>query len=313
MLWKFIFGFMLLVIVIALIQAYWPLILAGLILTGVAIMIVGIIKMRQRKQEQAEREAAESEAKAKAEALAAEREAAEAEAKAKAEALAAEREAGYRAHRETLAAVPVADICMQPGQRLKRKPLTGMPSYTLSNVTARSRADKLQNYVVVDTETTGVNMQSGRIVELSAIRFEGFAPVEAWTTLVNPGKHIPEAATAVNGITDDMVADAPTLASVAPSFLDFVGDAPIVGHNLEFDLKFLYASGVDLLQDKRKLYDTWPLSRKAFPGQINYKLSTIAALCGLPTEGAHGSLFDCYMSGKVFEACVNQLIDTAEN
>lgn len=215
-------------------------------------------------------------------------------------------------HRDKLANIPHAEIHVDTSApKIKKCSVSDMPEYGLTNIVTRSRPEKLCNYVVIDTETNGLKIQGGRILELTAMRFENFEPVAVWTTLLNPGLPIPDAATNINGITDDMVEDAPSLASVAQSFRDFVGSSNIVGHNLEFDLKFLYSRGIDLIQEKRKFYDTWPLSQKAFGNAVgNYKLSTVANYCDLPTDGAHRSLNDCYMSGIIFARCVNAIVES---
>ena len=130
-----------------------------------------------------------------------------------------------------------------------------------SNITTRTNYDKLGNFVVVDTETTGISASKNKIVEVSAIKFDGFEPVEAFSTLVNPGRKIPASASAINHISDAMVANAPAIWQIMPSLNDFIGGLPIVGHNLPFDLDFLCRAGLKI-GDKQRLFDTLQLARR---------------------------------------------------
>ena len=98
----------------------------------------------------------------------------------------------------------------------------------------------ISDYVVFDLETTGVRPDFDEIIEISGIRVREHKVVEEFSTLVNPGMHIPSAASKVNHITDDMVAEAPEIAKVLGEFLEFVGSDILVGHNIHtFDLNFI--------------------------------------------------------------------------
>ena len=83
----------------------------------------------------------------------------------------------------------------------------------------------LKDYVVFDLETTGVNPDRDDIIEISAVKVCDHVITEEYSTLVNPGKHIPAGATAVNGITDDMVADAPDIGTAIAGFAEFIGES----------------------------------------------------------------------------------------
>lgn len=97
------------------------------------------------------------------------------------------------------------------------------------------------DYVVFDLETTGVSCYNDQVVEISAVKVKNGQIVEEFTSLVNPGCPISYGASQVNGITDEMVADAPSFDVALAEFLKFVGDYVLVGHNIHtFDMKFLY-------------------------------------------------------------------------
>ena len=100
----------------------------------------------------------------------------------------------------------------------------------LTNYPGICRNLYLPDYTLFDLETTGVSCRSDDVVEISALRVRGGAVVNSFSSLVNPGRHIPSAASQVNHITDEMVAGAPTMEEVLPEFLAFIGEDVLVGH-----------------------------------------------------------------------------------
>ena len=94
-------------------------------------------------------------------------------------------------------------------------------------------------FVVVDVETTGGSPAGASLTEVAAARYRGGELLGTYQTLVRPDERIPPFITALTGISDAMVADAPRVGEMLPSFLEFVGGSVLVGHNLRFDLSFL--------------------------------------------------------------------------
>ena len=94
-------------------------------------------------------------------------------------------------------------------------------------------------FVVVDVETTGGSPAQCSLTEVAAARYRGGELLGTYQTFVRPDERIPPFITALTGISDAMVADAPRVGEMLPSFLEFVGGAVLVGHNLRFDLSFL--------------------------------------------------------------------------
>lgn len=168
----------------------------------------------------------------------------------------------------------------------------------------RRLAKYIENYVVFDLETTGINQETDDIIEISAIKVQNHEVTEEFTTLVNPGRRIPKAATAVNGITDDMVADAPNIETAMEAFLDFIKDAVLVGHNIHtFDTNFVYDAalrcfGRELQND---YIDTLYMARKCLPELSHHKLTDVSEHFGIKTEGAHRALCDCRMNQLCYE------------
>ena len=93
--------------------------------------------------------------------------------------------------------------------------------------------------IVLDTETTGLDYTKERIIEFAAVRLENGKVKKTYQTLINPEQHIRKSSMAIHGITEEMVADAPTEKEVLGEILEFIGDAPIVAHNAIFDYSFI--------------------------------------------------------------------------
>ena len=162
----------------------------------------------------------------------------------------------------------------------------------------------LKDYVVFDLETTGVNPERDDIIEISAVKVCGHVITEEYSTLVNPGKHIPAGATAVNGITDDMVADAPDIGTAIAGFAEFIGESVLVGHNIHtFDTIFAYDAMWNTMNKELKndYIDTLFMARKCLPKLCHYKLTDISSNFNIETKGAHRALHDCVMNQKCYE------------
>lgn len=93
--------------------------------------------------------------------------------------------------------------------------------------------------IVLDTETTGLDYTRERMVEFAAVRLENGKIKDEFQTLINPEQHIRKSSIAIHGITQEMVADAPTESEIMPKILEFIGDYPIVAHNAIFDYSFI--------------------------------------------------------------------------
>lgn len=166
-------------------------------------------------------------------------------------------------------------------------------------VTKKSSLKNLKDFVAFDTETTGLSTKGNDIIQLSAIKYKDFKPVEKFDTYVRPTSHIPYSATQINGITDDMVESAPEFWQIIGSFSEFIGDLPLVAHNAPFDVKFLYVSGFDAILEK-KVYDTLSLSRNTFEYAEKYNLGYICEYVGIYMSDAHNSVYDSFAVGELF-------------
>lgn len=201
-------------------------------------------------------------------------------------------------------AIPSVEIA--PSSPAERQLLKNLPGYSFSNITRRTRLDSIFPLVVLDVETTGLHPTKSEIVEVSAIKFDtGMVPVSRFTSLCKPKKPISEEAAAVNHITDDMVKDAPSFAEIAPALTEFLEGCNVVGHNLDFDLRFVFVHGAKLPEQVR-FYDTLDLAQLTIPkGYVaNYKLDTLCNYYGIKRSSSHRALSDCYATAKIFTRLV---------
>ena len=97
----------------------------------------------------------------------------------------------------------------------------------------------LQDVVFLDLETTGGSAHYDRIIEVGLVEVRGGSVVEEWSTLVNPGRHIPHGIQNLTGITDDMAADAPPFDALAPGLMQRLAGKVLAAHNARFDYTFL--------------------------------------------------------------------------
>ncbi|WP_216327181.1 3'-5' exonuclease [Deinococcus aestuarii] len=175
------------------------------------------------------------------------------------------------------------------------------------------------NVVVFDLETTGLSPERDAIVEIGALRVrEGrVREAERFETLVRPvgvgGEplRIPWRVQQIHGISDEMVRDAPGLADVLPEFLDFVGDSPVVAHNISFDRGFMRAAARrhGLAWAPPAEHCTMQLSRRAFPGERSHNLDVLAQRLdlGFARDGRHRSLGDARVTAEAFVRLMERL------
>ena len=154
-----------------------------------------------------------------------------------------------------------------------------------------------RTFIALDLETTGLDNARDAIIEVGAAKFQDDRIIDRYSTLINPGRPIPYEITQLTGITDRDVAGKPRFDQVASQITRFVGSAPVVGHNVSFDLGFLRGQG--LLTENTGL-DTWELLTILLPGRSGYSLSVLAEQFGLGMAGQHRALEDAERSGLLF-------------
>ena len=160
--------------------------------------------------------------------------------------------------------------------------------------------------IVFDTETTGLSPENGdRVIEIAAVELDDFRLTKRhFHAYINPEREIPAGAIDVHGITNAFIADKPKFAAVVEDFLAFIGDAPLVAHNAEFDFRFLNAELKRLARpalDPARMVDTLAIARSRHPGAAN----SLDALCkrygiDLSRRTKHGALIDSEILAELY-------------
>jgi DNA polymerase-3 subunit epsilon/ATP-dependent DNA helicase DinG len=161
-------------------------------------------------------------------------------------------------------------------------------------------------YVSLDIETTGLNPEQDEILEIGAVRFKGSQVYETYNVFVKPGQPIPYKIQQLTGITPADVEDAPPISVVLPELRRFVGDNPIIGHNVSFDLSFFHKH--DAFQRNLGI-DTFELASILLPHASRYSLTALLTYLNvpLPPHGqAHRALDDAQATRQLFEALLDQ-------
>ena len=164
-------------------------------------------------------------------------------------------------------------------------------------------------FVVLDVETTGGSPATSSLTEVAAARYRGGQMLGTYQTFVRPDERIPPFITALTGISDEMVVDAPRSGEMLPSFLEFVGGAVLVGHNIRFDLSFLDHALVSTGRERlaNVTVDTLAMSRRLVRDMVpNCKLGTLAATLRLPHQPSHRALTDVLATGDLLHALLER-------
>lgn len=164
-------------------------------------------------------------------------------------------------------------------------------------------------FVFLDVETTGLDPSQGdKVCEIAVIKTLNSYVVDEFSTLVNPGRSIPQSAVSVHGITDLMVRRAPFFRDVARDLLGFIMDAVIVAHNAKFDLGFLTMElgNLRLTLPESNVIDTLGIARRYYTFPSN-SLGQIAKHIGLPAESGHRALADVMTTKDIFQYFLRDL------
>lgn len=218
-----------------------------------------------------------------------------------------------------------------------------------------------EEYIMLDTETTGLQPAIDSIIEIGAIHYRNHRILDTFSALVRPdsftilyddpvflnsrhdflmnleekgvtpilredngsgGTSLPETdglrarfitpfIANLTHITDDMLAQAPYMDDILPSFLDFAGDSVIIGHNVSFDINFIYDTVLrhGFAPFTNDYIDTLRLSRRLLPSLHHHRLSDLASLYGIDTSHAHRAFQDVLITQAVYENLYNEMLD----
>ncbi len=157
----------------------------------------------------------------------------------------------------------------------------------------------MREYVAIDLETTGLDVESDRVTEVGCVRFDERGPIERFSSLVNPGKEIPYRIRVLTGIEQRDVEGAPIFGEITQRLRKFIGDRPVVGQNISFDVNFLAAEGLRLASPA---YDTFEMASLLVPALPEYSLRHIASHLGIAFPVQHRALPDAEAAMQVFLA-----------
>lgn len=220
---------------------------------------------------------------------------------------------------EKLSEIPLVNIELSD-EKINNNLVMDMPEIRFTKPRKNNSLYNFADFVVIDIETTGLRIQN-EIVEVSAIRYVDFEPEQAFTTLIKPNKNIPANVSEINHITNEMVEDKPTIKQIIPALSEFIGKSTLLGHNLMFDLRFLYKYGYDFTSQKRKYIDTLDIAKSKLKKYDeykdehysnydwdvdDYKLDTLCEYYNIYRNNAHRSLSDCYATAQLFIKLLNE-------
>ena len=167
----------------------------------------------------------------------------------------------------------------------------------------------MERLVVLDTETTGLNVESGhKIIEIGCVEIlNRNITSNIFHEYINPLREIDEEAIEVHGITNDKLKDKPIFADIYKKFIEYLSNSPLIIHNASFDLGFLKSefelsnNNSHLLEKDREVLDTLKIAREKFPDKRN----SLDALCSRyevdnTDRNYHGALLDAKLLANVY-------------
>lgn len=166
----------------------------------------------------------------------------------------------------------------------------------------KSRRFFPDTYVMVDLETTGLDPRYDEIIEIAAVKYSEGSETERFQALVKPENKIDEFISSLTGITNNMLRPAQKIDEVLPAFLSFVSNHIIVGHNVNFDVNFIYDYTIDLNLDpfSNDYVDTMRIAKRLYPELANFQLSELASHLQIRDNVAHRALPDCLLTQQCF-------------
>jgi len=164
-------------------------------------------------------------------------------------------------------------------------------------------------FVAVDLETTGCTPGRNSIIEIGAVRMRDGVVVAEFSSLVRPSDFLPRAITALTGISQDMLAAAPSVEEILPAFRAFAAGAVLVAHNYRFDLGFLDYEAEQLWGEPfpRPALDTLSMARRIYPDLERYSLAHLAGHVGTSVKPDHRASNDARAAGEVLAAMLPRL------
>lgn len=166
-----------------------------------------------------------------------------------------------------------------------------------------------KDYIVIDIETTGLDPTYDDIIEIAALRIENNKIISKFQSLINPGYEIPDFITSLTGITNEMIKDSPSIDKILSDYLSFISDSIIIGHNVNFDINFIYDNNVKYFGNtfSNNYIDTMRLSRRLFPEERHHRLVDLKNRFNLSSDSAHRALDDTMLTQQCYQFMKNYI------
>ena len=159
-----------------------------------------------------------------------------------------------------------------------------------------------EKYIVIELETTGFDPNKDKILEIGALKVNQSEVIDSFNSFVQTD-NIPDYISSLTGITSKNTKSAPTLHDVMYKFYDFIGNNVLVGHNVNFDINFLYDNLYKITGKylSNNFVDTLRITRRQYKGLSSYKLSRLSHEFNLKCDSFHRALSDCYVTKQLYE------------
>lgn len=194
-----------------------------------------------------------------------------------------------------------------------------------------SRIDIINDYCVIDIETTGLDSKYDEIIEISALKVRNNKVIDQYTNLVKPKqrifvdndekdfcvengekvKYIDEFITDLTGITNQMLQNAPNISEVLQSFNEFIKDDVLIGHNVNFDINFLYDNNIEYFGKPltNNYIDTLRIARKILPELKHHRLDDLISYFSKDKRNEHRALNDCILTNDIYNELISLAIE----
>lgn len=160
----------------------------------------------------------------------------------------------------------------------------------------------IDNYCVLDLETTGLSPNYDSIIEIGIIKVKENKIVDKYNSLINPGFLINEYITSITGITNEMLKGKPKIIDLKKEVLNFIGNDVLVGHNISFDVSFLQKGFNEEL--KNEYIDTLQFCRKLFKELSHHRLTDMSNYLEI-SRNEHRSMSDCLCTKELYD-CIKE-------
>ena len=159
----------------------------------------------------------------------------------------------------------------------------------------------LEEYTVIDLETTGLDPKKDKIIEIGAAKIRHSEVVATYQRMVQPGRDLEERIIALTGITDHMLEGKPYIEDILPEFLDFLGEDVLMGHRIIFDYSFVKKAAVNSNLDfDKKGVDTLKIARVCLPELPSKRLSDLCSHFDIQYQ-AHRALDDAVATHELYQ------------